>query len=250
MRMPAEGAYLSVLRTATAGLAARLDFTLDEIEDLRIAVDEACAMLLSQAVPGSSLECSVHARPRRDDHLGVGAVPDATARRPATRSPGPCSTALAGSVDAQVGPGDVLTIVLRKTRAVVGVGVTGEIEVTLTEEFETTMAAEAGATAADEADGQAAVIEFAEAGEARRARPGRRRRRERGEVSIASRRADPARPPASGGGPGSCSSGSSALPEGDRGAACASAASWSSCTCRWSSTWRGGSGTAASGSTT
>ena len=44
--MPAEGAYLSVLRTATAGLAARLDFTLDEIEDLRIAVDEACALLL------------------------------------------------------------------------------------------------------------------------------------------------------------------------------------------------------------
>jgi serine/threonine-protein kinase RsbW len=57
VRMPAEGAYLSVLRTATAGLAARLDFTLDEIEDLRIAVDEACAMLLSQAVPGASLEC-------------------------------------------------------------------------------------------------------------------------------------------------------------------------------------------------
>ena len=55
--MPAEGAYLSVLRTATAGLAARLDFTLDEIEDLRIAVDEACAMLLSQAIPGTSLEC-------------------------------------------------------------------------------------------------------------------------------------------------------------------------------------------------
>src|SRR5499433_1279836 len=46
IRMPADGAYLSVLRTATAGLAARLDFTLDEIEDLRIAVDEACGMLL------------------------------------------------------------------------------------------------------------------------------------------------------------------------------------------------------------
>src|SRR6202023_1942715 len=55
--MPAEGAYLSVLRTATAGLAARLDFTLDEIEDLRIAVDEACAMLLAEAVPGTDLEC-------------------------------------------------------------------------------------------------------------------------------------------------------------------------------------------------
>src|SRR3954465_413749 len=46
VRLPASSAYLSVLRTATAGLAARLQFTLDEIEDLRIAVDEACAMLL------------------------------------------------------------------------------------------------------------------------------------------------------------------------------------------------------------
>ena len=57
IQMPAEGAYLSVLRTATAGLAARLDFTLDEIEDLRIAVDEACGMLLGQAAPGATLEC-------------------------------------------------------------------------------------------------------------------------------------------------------------------------------------------------
>jgi serine/threonine-protein kinase RsbW len=55
--LPAEGAYLSVLRTATAGLAARLDFTLDEIEDLRIAVDEACAMLLTKAIAGADLEC-------------------------------------------------------------------------------------------------------------------------------------------------------------------------------------------------
>ena len=64
IRMPAEGAYLSVLRTATAGLAARLDFTLDEIEDLRIAVDEACAMLLSQAVPGATWNA---ASPSADD---------------------------------------------------------------------------------------------------------------------------------------------------------------------------------------
>jgi serine/threonine-protein kinase RsbW len=55
--LPAVGAYLSVLRTATAGLAARLDFTLDEIEDLRIAVDEACAMLLAHAIPGADIEC-------------------------------------------------------------------------------------------------------------------------------------------------------------------------------------------------
>jgi serine/threonine-protein kinase RsbW len=57
LKLPAAGAYLSVLRTATAGLASRLDFTIDDIEDLRIAVDEACAMLLAQAVPGADLEC-------------------------------------------------------------------------------------------------------------------------------------------------------------------------------------------------
>jgi serine/threonine-protein kinase RsbW len=55
--VPAEGSYLAVLRTATAGLAARLQFTLDEIEDLRIAVDEACAMLLAVATPAADLTC-------------------------------------------------------------------------------------------------------------------------------------------------------------------------------------------------
>ena len=55
LRLPADGAYVSVLRTTTAGLAARLDFTIDDIEDLRIAVGEACAMVLPEADPGSPL---------------------------------------------------------------------------------------------------------------------------------------------------------------------------------------------------
>ncbi|MGH3648826.1 MAG: anti-sigma regulatory factor [Micromonosporaceae bacterium] len=57
LTVPAESAYLSVLRTAAAGLAARLHFTLDEIEDLRIAVDEACAMLVGDAPGGTDLSC-------------------------------------------------------------------------------------------------------------------------------------------------------------------------------------------------
>ncbi len=48
LRVPADAAYLAVVRTTTAGLAARLDLTLDEIEDLRIAVDEACGLLLGR----------------------------------------------------------------------------------------------------------------------------------------------------------------------------------------------------------
>ena len=63
LRIPADSQYLAVLRTATAGLAARLDFTLDDIEDLRIAVDEACAMVLPQARTGSDLNCAFHLQP-------------------------------------------------------------------------------------------------------------------------------------------------------------------------------------------
>ena len=60
LRLPADGAYASVLRTTTAGLAARLDFTMDDIEELRIAVGEALALVLPEADPGADLTCRVH----------------------------------------------------------------------------------------------------------------------------------------------------------------------------------------------
>jgi serine/threonine-protein kinase RsbW len=53
--VPADGAFVSVLRSVTAGLASRCDLTLDEIEDLRIAIDEACSLLLPHARPASSI---------------------------------------------------------------------------------------------------------------------------------------------------------------------------------------------------
>ena len=55
LRLPAESAYVAVLRMTTAGLAARLDFTLDDIEDLRMAVGEACALVLEHATTGGDL---------------------------------------------------------------------------------------------------------------------------------------------------------------------------------------------------
>jgi serine/threonine-protein kinase RsbW len=115
VRMPADGAYLSVLRTATAGLAARLDFTLDDIEDMRIAVDEACAMLLSQAIPGSSLECNFALSP--DDMTITVSVPCLNPRPPSGETfAWTVLSALAGTVEAQVGPGDRLAIMMRKGR--------------------------------------------------------------------------------------------------------------------------------------
>ena len=56
LTIPGTGAYLGILRTATAGIAARQRFTLDAIEDLRIAVDEACNLLLKE--DPSEIACS------------------------------------------------------------------------------------------------------------------------------------------------------------------------------------------------
>ena len=115
VRLPATSAYLSVLRTATAGLAARLDFTLDEIEDLRIAVDEACAMLLAQAVPDVDLECEFELS---GDAMRVAvSAPTADGREPARDTfAWTVLNALAGEVDAHAGPDHRVTIVLHKRR--------------------------------------------------------------------------------------------------------------------------------------
>lgn len=45
--VPAEAGYVHVLRAVTAAAAARLDLPLDDLEDLRLAIDEACAFLLT-----------------------------------------------------------------------------------------------------------------------------------------------------------------------------------------------------------
>ena len=52
LSIPADSAYIAVPRSVVGNLAARNDFTVDAIDDLRIAVDEACALLLPQATDG------------------------------------------------------------------------------------------------------------------------------------------------------------------------------------------------------
>jgi serine/threonine-protein kinase RsbW len=128
LTLPASSAYLSVLRTATAGLAARLRFTLDEIEDLRIAVDEACAMLLV----GVERDLRDHRRADPDadpvelrclfglgeDRITVEVSVPATEPVPPSRDTFAWTvlTALAGEVDA-VADRDRLTIRLTKQRS-------------------------------------------------------------------------------------------------------------------------------------
>jgi serine/threonine-protein kinase RsbW len=56
VRLPAHRRYVSALRSLASSLGAQCDLTVDEIEDLQIAIDEACALLLPHALePGGWL---------------------------------------------------------------------------------------------------------------------------------------------------------------------------------------------------
>lgn len=116
LRVPADSAYLAILRTATAGIAARMSFTLDDIEDLRIAVDEASSLLLAIAADGAQLACRFDIG---DDALQVTvSVPSDHGAPP---HPGTFAwtvlTALAGEVDA-ASTDETVTVTLRKSRVV------------------------------------------------------------------------------------------------------------------------------------
>jgi serine/threonine-protein kinase RsbW len=120
IRLPADSAYLSVLRTATAGLAARLNFTLDEIEDLRIAVDEACAMLLPHSIVGAPLSCRFRLSSETLEVTVTVATADGQLPQRDTFS-WTVLSALAGDVDTASNDDREVWIRLRKRRSVAGV---------------------------------------------------------------------------------------------------------------------------------
>lgn len=82
IRTPADGAFVSTLRLAAASLAARCELTIDDIEDLRLAVDEACALLLPHATPDSPLDARfVLSRGKLEVDTAVTTSDDATPDR-------------------------------------------------------------------------------------------------------------------------------------------------------------------------
>jgi serine/threonine-protein kinase RsbW len=116
IKVPADSSYIALLRTATATLAARADFTLDEIDDLRIAVDEACALLLPGVRPEAMLVC----RFTLDDNsldIAVSAATRTAAKPDPTSFAWMVLTALAGEVDVRNGEDHETTIGLRKVRS-------------------------------------------------------------------------------------------------------------------------------------
>lgn len=53
LTVPAQSAYVTLARAATAAACAQADFPLDRLDDIRLAVDEACALVIADA-PGDS----------------------------------------------------------------------------------------------------------------------------------------------------------------------------------------------------
>ena len=56
LSIPAELRFLRIARLTAAGIAGDLGFGLQDVEDLRVAVDEMCAALIEDAAPGLEFE--------------------------------------------------------------------------------------------------------------------------------------------------------------------------------------------------
>ncbi len=74
LSVPADKSMMLVIRLATAGVLARAQLPVDAIDDLKMAVEESCSMLVSQKCPPSrifleflrkehALEIRIHAEP-------------------------------------------------------------------------------------------------------------------------------------------------------------------------------------------
>jgi serine/threonine-protein kinase RsbW len=56
VRIPAKAEWVAVARLAVAAVASRLDFSVEDIEDLKLAVAEACTICIRRSLGGGQLE--------------------------------------------------------------------------------------------------------------------------------------------------------------------------------------------------
>ncbi|TCO54347.1 hypothetical protein EV192_109328 [Actinocrispum wychmicini] len=68
-----------VLRSLVVAVALEADFDLDTVDDLRLAVDEMCALLLARSGPGDLLHCQFETAP---DSISVLATVRTDSARP------------------------------------------------------------------------------------------------------------------------------------------------------------------------
>ena len=72
VNIPASPEYLKVVRLIVSGLASRLGFTIDDIEDLKIAVDELSAYLTGAQGRDGTLDIAFDLHEDRIEIRGAG----------------------------------------------------------------------------------------------------------------------------------------------------------------------------------
>jgi len=56
LTLPSSPEFLRLARVTASGLASRMGFTVDEVEDLRLAIDELCFALTGNTPPPGTVE--------------------------------------------------------------------------------------------------------------------------------------------------------------------------------------------------
>jgi serine/threonine-protein kinase RsbW len=54
MTLPAQASFVSVARLTVSGIASRMNFGVDQIEDIKVALSEACTNVIQHAYPEKS----------------------------------------------------------------------------------------------------------------------------------------------------------------------------------------------------
>lgn len=65
IRVPSQAKYILPIRLFLAGIAVRMDFPAETIEDIKMAAAEACSIILSGAADNGALVCSTR---EQEDH--------------------------------------------------------------------------------------------------------------------------------------------------------------------------------------
>lgn len=113
LTVPPATAYVGLLRSLAAGLAARLDLDLDHVEDLRLAMSEACSLVLADSTGTGELQ--VELTVAADGLVTAVSAPTRVTTAPSTTSfAWTVLSALADDASAEVADG-VMTVRLRVT---------------------------------------------------------------------------------------------------------------------------------------
>jgi serine/threonine-protein kinase RsbW len=62
LRIPADPAYVRIARLAAGDMGGRVGFSMDELDDVRLAIDEVCATLIGAGGPLLELRLQAHDR--------------------------------------------------------------------------------------------------------------------------------------------------------------------------------------------